>query len=150
MNTRHPTLRQATDADSELVYQIKREAFRPYVELTWGAWDEQFQRERHRENFNPATIQIIVVDGQVIGWLGVEYSASAVWIANIHLVPNWQGRGIGTTLLREILEVAATRRVPVSLRVLKSNPRARALYERLGLVVVSETDTHFNMETRPA
>lgn len=37
----------------------------------------------------------------------------------------------------------------VRLRVLKANPRAAALYERLGFAVTGETDTHVLMERSP-
>jgi len=32
------------------------------------------------------------------------------------------------------------------LRILKSNPRAKAFYQRRGFSVVGETETHHNME----
>lgn len=48
-----------------------------------------------------------------------------------------------------VMEEARALRVPVRLRVLKVNPRARAFYERLGFVCAGETETHDLMEWTP-
>ena len=41
-----------------------------------------------------------------------------------------------------VMEQAREIGLPIRLRVLKNNPRARAFYERLGFGCVGETDTH--------
>jgi ribosomal protein S18 acetylase RimI-like enzyme len=60
-------------------------------------------------------------------------------------LPAYQGRGIGTTLIRRLQQRARKEGVPVTLQVFKVNP-ARALYERLGFKVTGETDTHCRMK----
>jgi ribosomal protein S18 acetylase RimI-like enzyme len=64
----------------------------------------------------------------------------------IELLPAWQGKGIGTAIIRTLL----ARRKDVSLRVLTSNPRAAALYERLGFRVVQRTPERLYMRAEPA
>ena len=72
----------------------------------------------------------------------------AVKLHRVFLLPEAQGRGIGTRLVEEVLAASRATRRPVRLRVLRVNP-ARRLYERLGFKVTGETETHFEME-RPA
>jgi hypothetical protein len=55
-------------------------------------------------------------------------------------------QGFGAALLRQVQASATTRGLPVRLNVLKVNP-ARALYERLGFVVVREDDARWSMES---
>lgn len=58
----------------------------------------------------------------------------------IFVAPDARGQGVGTELLRAIMAEAKMRDyAQVRLDVIDTNPRARALYERLGFVVV---DTH--------
>ncbi len=121
---------------------------RPYVEATWGTWDEAWQHQRFIETFAPATHQIIEDSGRPIGCLAVEEHADHVFLARIFLLPESQGHGIGTRLTRAVCESAHRRGLPVVLTILKVNP-ARRLYERLGFTVVGETETHFRMEARP-
>jgi ribosomal protein S18 acetylase RimI-like enzyme len=45
-----------------------------------------------------------------------------------------------------IISEAESLGLPVRLRVMKVNPRAKAFYERLGFTVISEIETHFTME----
>jgi GNAT superfamily N-acetyltransferase len=54
----------------------------------------------------------------------------------IGVLPEWQGRGFGSALLRPMLERCDRERVPAYLEA--SSPRNRALYERNGFAVVEE------------
>jgi ribosomal protein S18 acetylase RimI-like enzyme len=50
-----------------------------------------------------------------------------------------------TSIIRNASENSAN----VMLQVLKVNPKAKALYERLGFTVYETTDTHFKMIYKP-
>ena len=138
------SLRQATAEDRDRLYAIHSEGMRPYVEQVWG-WDDDFQRERFRRGFDPRTTQIVVSSGQEIGFLRAEEKGGTVSLAQVFIVPEHRGRGIGTALLRDIL----ARGLPVRLRVLKVNAGARRLYERLGFRLVDDTATHHHMLFEP-
>ena len=138
-------VRQATPGDRDTLYRIKREAMRPYVEQIWG-WDEEFQERRFRESYDHTETQVMLVHGRAVGLLRVSERESATFIDQIEIVPEYQGRGIGTALINNVL----ARGRPVELDVLKVNVDARRLYERLGFRVTGETETHYNMRAEPA
>ena len=50
----------------------------------------------------------------------------------IAVLPDWRGRGIGSTMLRQLLDGAVERHQRVSLSVNRANPACR-LYERFGV-----------------
>ena len=133
-------VRQATPGDRDTLYRIKREAMRPHVEQIWG-WDEELQEPRFRESYDHTEAQVVLVDGHAIGYLGVSERESATFIDQIEIVPEYQGRGIGTALINNVL----ARGRPVELDVLKVNVDARRLYERLGFRASGETETHYHM-----
>jgi ribosomal protein S18 acetylase RimI-like enzyme len=83
-----------------------------------------------------------------IGVVSIRRNATEFFLRAIEIHPEYQGRGIGTYIIRSILDEADGRGVPVILYVLKVNP-ARKLYHRLGLKIVGETTTHYTMTTRP-
>ena len=83
----------------------------------------------------------MVVDGLAVGLLRVSERESAVFIDQVEITPKYQGQGIGTSLINDLL----ARGRPVDLGVLKVNVDARRFYERLGFRVTGETETHYNM-----
>jgi len=143
------TLRPAVAADCEWLRETKARCMRPYVEQTFGSWDEDIQRARFDAMFELSETQVISVAGRDAGYLTVRHEPRETQLFNIMIAPELQGRGLGTVVLRDLLAGAQARRVPVRLQVMKVNP-ARRLYERLGFVVIDETPTHFRMLWRPA
>jgi ribosomal protein S18 acetylase RimI-like enzyme len=140
-------LRPARPEDAEFVFQTLKATMREYVDQTWG-WDEEWQRAYFEMRFDPAENQIVVLDDQGIGVIGVEKREDEVVLSSLYILPEYQGRGIGTRLIKDVLAQAFRDGLPVGLRVLRVNP-ARRLYERLGFVVVEETDTNYNMKATP-
>jgi ribosomal protein S18 acetylase RimI-like enzyme len=142
------SLRPVTDDDYEYLYALNEQTMREYAEQTYGPWNETVVRGIFAERWRPESIRIVVIDGQDGGMLEVIPGETSVQLANIRVAPEHQGKGIGTRLISEVLRDAHGRGLPVTLRVLKVNP-ARHLYERLGFVVVGETEPHYLMEARP-
>ncbi len=136
-----PVLRPATPDDSELVFRVKKAALGEYIRRTWG-WDERFQRDVHVRGYDPGAIKIISCLDMEVGWLEVDRRSDEFHLAGIYLLPGHQGHGVGSAVIMDIIEEASERQLPVTLQVLKVNPRAQALYERLGFVVTGETRTH--------
>jgi ribosomal protein S18 acetylase RimI-like enzyme len=143
-------LRPAAAADYQWLWELKRLTMRPYVELTWGHWDDALQEEFFRKNFSSETIQIISTEGQDAGLLNVEREPGEIFLANLQIMPEFQNRGFGSAVLREVLESAAALRLPVRLQVLRVNAGAARLYARFGFHIYSESSTHRLMRWRPA
>jgi len=141
-------LRPATEDDSEFAFQVKKAAFRKYVDNVWG-WDENEQRRLHERRFDAQDVSIICVDGEAVGYLSSSTETDHLHLNQIFILPEYQGKGIGAECTRLMLDEARRLGLPARLRVLKVNPRARALYERFGFVRMGETETHDLMEWTP-
>lgn len=61
-----------------------------------------------------------------------ESQAGEYYLDSLCVMPQARGQGVGTALLRTHQLLAAYRQVPLSLLVDRQNPRAHALYQRLG------------------
>jgi ribosomal protein S18 acetylase RimI-like enzyme len=143
------TLRPATASDYRWLWELKRLTMRPYVEQTWGGWNDVAQEEFFRRNFSSETVQIIMVDGHNAGLLNVEREPAEIFLANLQVHPFFQNRGLGTAVIRTLLESAQTLNLPVRLQVLTVNVSALRLYSRLGFVRYKETATHLMMRWQP-
>lgn len=92
-------------------------------------------QETHIAAHHPsADRRMIVAGGQVLGRLCLDATAAPWRIVDVALLPEAQGRGIGTAALRLVLAEAAAAGVAVELHVAHDNPRAEALYRREGFV----------------
>jgi ribosomal protein S18 acetylase RimI-like enzyme len=138
-------LRPATHADHDFLYRLHVAAMRYLVEHVWG-WEDAQQEQFFDDHFDPTHARIIVVDGVDIGVVAVEWRDDEAFIGTIEIMPDYQGRGLGTAIVQQIVAEAAARGLPVALQVLKINP-ARRLYERLGFSVTGATETHYHMRT---
>lgn len=133
--------RPGQDTDRDFLWKLHRETMMEYVDKTWG-WDEGWQQERFDETFDPSSLQLMESEGVPIGYIRVERTTEEVFLAAIEITPTFQGRGIGSQLISDLIVEADGKRLPIRLQVLKANPRARQLYERLGFDRIEETDTH--------
>jgi ribosomal protein S18 acetylase RimI-like enzyme len=92
---------------------------------------------------------VIEVAGECVGRLRIVRDGKRLELSGIQLLPRVQGRGIGTGIIEDLKSEAARRGVPLELSVEHDNPRARALYERLGFVKVDEDDNEARFRWRP-
>ncbi|MGW5481529.1 GNAT family N-acetyltransferase [Streptomyces sp. NPDC004008] len=102
--------------------------------------------------FSPGRWQIITADRADAGMLQVEHRPTEIYLARIELHPDQQGRGIGSQLIRSLLQEARQQDRDLTLDVLVVNQRAQALYRRLGLHEVTrhgENDIKIRMSTKP-
>jgi GNAT superfamily N-acetyltransferase len=138
------TLRVATIDDADFLFRLHRAAMQTYMAQTWGAWDEGWQLQHFQQHFDPSACQIIIFHGQDVGVISIVRQETGMFLSNIELLPDYQGRGIGTYLIKTLLNEAHQKALVLTLRVLKVNP-ARQLYERLGFAISGETATHYQM-----
>jgi ribosomal protein S18 acetylase RimI-like enzyme len=142
------TLRPARDGDWLALYRLHREAMGPHVEATWGPWDERQQWQLFLGRVAAGKMRVVEVAGMMAGLLELSERPDALFVDNIALAPGFRGRGLGSDLLRSVMDAAAARGLGVQLQVLRVNP-ARRLYERLGFRVTGETGTHYQMAWSP-
>ncbi|KRB77372.1 hypothetical protein ASE01_11665 [Nocardioides sp. Root190] len=105
-------------------------------------------REHHYLSVNPdASFDVVEVDGRFAGRLSVDRRPTDLRVVDIALSGATCGRGIGTMLLREVLDEAAASGRTVSMHVEIHNPAAR-LYERLGFRQLEVRGAHRLLEWR--
>ena len=138
------TFRKATEGDFHRLLDIRNQVMKEYVVQVRG-WDEAREEARFRGNFDADNTQVIMSNDRVAGFLGVRDKNDHLYIAQVYILPEYQGRGTGTALIREVLR----RGLPVELWVMTSNTGALRLYERLGFRVMEEDDDHYLMRAEP-
>jgi ribosomal protein S18 acetylase RimI-like enzyme len=139
-------LRAARRDDEEFLYALHRSAMRDYVEATWG-WDEGWQRQHFASTYAPAQHAVIVRLDPIpsdIGRISLTRQWHKIFLRDIELIAAERNRGIGTAMIRALLELAKADGRTVELLVLKCNP-AQRLYARLGFTVVADDGARLTM-----
>jgi len=101
---------------------------------------------RHYATIHPdANHSIITVEGEPAGRLIVDRSDSEIRIVDIALLPRFRRVGIGTTLVRRLLDEADARGLAIRCHVAVGND-ARRFWEQLGLRAANHDDAYIEME----
>jgi len=91
---------------------------------------------------------IIELAGTPAGRLYVQRTPSEILVMDIALIPEFRGRGIGTALLRQILDEGQASSRIVTMHVEKFNP-ALSLYERLGFRIAEDQGVYWFLRWSP-
>jgi ribosomal protein S18 acetylase RimI-like enzyme len=137
-------LRPLRDDEREWAYALHRAALGEYVEATWG-WDDALQRRLFDAALERTPRDVVEVAGEAVGVVAVEERPDELYLGMLELLPRWQGRGIGTSILARLRERAAASGRGLCLDVLAVNLRAIAFYERCGLRVAASERTRLTM-----
>ncbi|MFJ4847041.1 MULTISPECIES: GNAT family N-acetyltransferase [unclassified Streptomyces] len=141
-------MRPAAAADVEAVAELRAVVLRADLQRL-GRYDERRVRQRLREGFTPAHTRVIEVGGAFAGCVALRPSAAVHWLEHFYLAPHLQGGGIGTAVLRAVLEECDREGTSVRLNVLQGSP-ARRLYERHGFTLDTEDPVDVFMVRPPA
>jgi ribosomal protein S18 acetylase RimI-like enzyme len=117
---------------------------REVIEKTWG-WDDMWQRGDFERRFGAYLASIIECEGRATGGLLLESKPDSIYIHELQVLPEYQGRGLGTAVVQQVIQQGASRGVAVTLSVVAANARAKQLYERLGFEVTTFEAPFFRM-----
>lgn len=104
------------------------------------------QHEYYQKNYLGAKFYIIEKENTTVGRLYIDFffEQKGVRIIDITLLPDWRGKNIGSSILKEILQKAAKADRNVTIHVESFNP-AMELYKRLGFTKISETNGVYHL-----
>jgi GNAT superfamily N-acetyltransferase len=153
------TLRPVTPYDQQFllsVYDSTRSLELGQVEWPEGQkevfvkWQFELQRREYDARFPNADYLIILVDGRPAGRIWIGRDDEQIRLLDIALLPEFQNRGAGTSLLRLLIDEATRKGKPLRHMVFVLNNDAHRFYERLGFVVIEDLGAYKHMEWRPS
>jgi ribosomal protein S18 acetylase RimI-like enzyme len=152
------TLRPVTDADREFlvaVYGSTRAEELAQVDWEEGQkeafvrWQFERQDEEYRQRFPDARYDVILVDGVPAGRIWIGSDDKQIRLLDIALLPEFQNRGVGTYLLRQLMAEATQSNKVLRHMVFMLNDNAFRFYERLGFVTIEDLGGYKHMEWAP-
>ena len=156
-NNVNVSLRPVTDADQEFlvgVYASTRAA--ELAQVDWEdsqkdafiRWQYAMQKQEYDTRFPHARYEVILVDGQPAGRIWVGSDDMQVRLLDIALLTEFQNRGVGGYLLRQLIDEAKREQKVLRHMVFMLNENAHRFYERLGFVEIEDVGGYKHMEWR--
>lgn len=139
-------LRNSLETDNVWLDSLRREAYKNLFFETWGDWDE----DRHTRHFTSCLseghIQIIEINQLHVGMIQLFDLDDAIEISEIQISASYQGKGLASQIIRDILRKAKNLNKKVTLSAGLKNIGAIKLYKKLGFKEVNRTETKIYME----
>jgi GNAT superfamily N-acetyltransferase len=147
------TLRPVVPGDEAFLLQIYTSVRAD--ELAQVPWSEaqreafvrmQFEAQQlHYRTQNPtATHDIILLNQHPIGRLYVARRENEIRILDITILPEHRNRGLGTPLIKSLMEEAAVAGKPLTIYIESYNP-SLSLFERLGFLKIEDNGDGVNL-----
>jgi ribosomal protein S18 acetylase RimI-like enzyme len=102
-----------------------------------GRFDPMRARERFQSGFSPEDTRHVVVSGSRVGFVTVRSCEDDLLLEHLYVLPGFQGRGIGASVLASIFKTADAGSREVRVVALKESD-SNHFYERHGFKMVSE------------
>lgn len=106
------------------------------------------QHKYYQENYSQAEFLIILLNEIPIGRLYIDYRQDEIRLIDIALLPTYRNQGIGTILLKEMINKGQKLGLPIRLHVETYNP-ALELYKNFGFQSLEERGVYYFMELIP-
>jgi len=142
------SFRKAQWKEKRAIFDLYRRVMRPYIVDIWG-WDEGRQEHDFDKHFEPDNLVVVLAGDELVGYSQVEDQPDNLFIRMLLLVAEHQHRGIGSRVVRRVIESAKLQSKGVRLEVFKLNEKAKRFYEYHGFRVEGETESSFVMSLMP-
>ena len=137
-----PSFRAAVVADLPFLIALRKTTMTEVCAKHGQVLSED--EHRQRVEFRLDSAAIIEVDSQPVGLVKLTQDGTTWTIEQFQILPEHQGRGLGTLVLQAVIADARASGALLRLSVLKQNAAAR-LYARLGFRTLAESANTYKM-----
>ncbi|HAS1028224.1 GNAT family N-acetyltransferase [Enterobacter cloacae] len=112
--------------------------FRDYPELAWLAEGEVISAEQHLDYAERGLSWLALANDQPVGFILAELHASSLFIVELSVHLDWQGKGIGRRLIACVADQARKRGLAsLTLTTFRDVPWNAPFYARLGFEMIT-------------
>ncbi|CAM6280710.1 putative N-acetyltransferase YhbS [Enterobacter cloacae] len=135
------TVRPTRPGDVTALPAIERaagERFRDYPELAWLAEGDVISAEQHLDYAERGLSWLALANDQPVGFILAELHASSLFIVELSVHLDWQGKGIGRRLIACVADQARKRGLAsLTLTTFRDVPWNAPFYARLGFEMIT-------------
>ncbi len=122
-------IRQYRHEDQEMVVQLWKKV--GVIRITNDPENDIERKIKH----SPDLFLVAEIDGTIAGTVMIGWEGHRGWINYLGVSPEYQGRSIGTNLMKKAEEILRGRGCPkINLMIRKSNQKVIEFYKKLGFL----------------
>jgi GNAT superfamily N-acetyltransferase len=114
--------------------------------LALNRYDETRVRDRVLSDYNPSETKAIYSNNMLAGFYAIKSKDDCKYIAHLYIEPSFQGSGIGSIVLRKIID--SHPKDTLKLNALKGS-RSNIFYQRHGFVMTNQDEFDVYYELKP-
>lgn len=137
---------EVAEHEKEALAQLRISAMRESLEAI-GRFDPARARGRFLDSFDRKATRKIEIDGQLIGFYVLKDEGDHLYLDHLYVHPNFQGHGLGASILTAIIEQAQERQLPLRLGALRGS-RSNSFYLSHGFAQTGESEWDLFYEYR--
>jgi GNAT superfamily N-acetyltransferase len=126
--------------------ELAQAEWQPGQKEVFLKWQFDLQRREYDARFPDAEYYVILIDERPAGRIWIGRDEEQIRLLDIALLPEFQKRGAGTSLLRALIEESVRAKKTLRHMVFVLNNDAHRFYERLGFVVIDDLGAYKHME----
>jgi GNAT superfamily N-acetyltransferase len=142
------TLRLATDDDKAFARYVHHQAYHNIVVKQFGEWNRAEQDTYFESTWSKYNSEIILWNENPSGYWSVESRQNEIHLHQFLILPEYQGRKIGSYLLNRLIDQSSEANIPIRLQAFRES-EARKLYTRMGFKPVDRSEDHILMQLSP-
>lgn len=141
------TTERSSAGDFETLVELRLSAMRESLEAI-GRFDRERSIERFRSSFSPENTRKIKREGVLIGFIAITEHKDHLYLDHLYIDPEFQSRGIGSQMMKELIGFSEQKKLPVRLGALKAS-NSNAFYRKHGFLVTTEDEWDIHYERNP-
>lgn len=135
----------SSESDKEYFRTLNKACYEEVVSQQFGPWDQELQQSNFETKWKEQKFNKILLGEKVVGAFWVQELEGAMQLREIQIHPDYQGQGIGTSVIKYVIEQSRKAGKNVFLKVLFKN-EAFKLYKRLGFVETGKNEHQYEMQ----
>ena len=126
---------KASAEDAPVIFSLCKTLIDTYEDCASIDYDHVIKWVEQKISKHIEAYTCVMLNGKKVGYFHLEQSAGEAQLDDLYILPEYRGKGIGTTVISHCIEKTKT---PIFLYVFKKNVGAIQLYRRMGFVVSQE------------
>ncbi len=140
-------VRSCIKSDYEWLLALHYNSYFDVIMRQFGRWDKDEQLMFFLKVWQSENLSIMLINEKPIGMFLLEDHCDHLWLAELQVETTFQNQGIGSEAIKMLQNKSYKLNLPLRLRVLFENYRAKKLYLKHGFADIRMTEYHYVMES---